>query len=428
MKQLILILSLFVFYSCMASNKLKTNEKPRILISTDIGGTDPDDNQSMAHFLMYSNMFQTEGLVSSPSFGFGKKQNILDMIALYEKDYPKLKKHLSDYPTPDELRAVVKQGRHGSLPFSGYAQPTEGSEWIIKCAMKKSKQPLWVLVWGGLEDLAQALHDAPQIKNRIRVYSIGGPNKKWGSNSYAYIAANFPDLWMIEANASYRGFFSNTNVPDSLHGNKYFINYLNGAGYLGNDFKKYYNGNVKMGDTPSLLYLLKGNPNNPLGESWGGSFEKFTHSPRFIFTRNTTTADTVSIYSIIEYHFDGPKIKVHPDSSCFIMSVGGQDWPGFYLGNGKYAVRYSPKQSETLTYVISSDIPGFKEQKGQFVVNNIWPGKQNAGDFKLGKNWYTEPSDPELYQDNWQGAKTVSKWRSEVLLDWGKRLKWLKEN
>ena len=34
--------------------------KPRILISTDIGGTDPDDNQSMTHFLMYSHLFNTE--------------------------------------------------------------------------------------------------------------------------------------------------------------------------------------------------------------------------------------------------------------------------------------------------------------------------------------------------------------------------------
>ncbi|WP_310586132.1 nucleoside hydrolase-like domain-containing protein [Telluribacter humicola] len=37
--------------------------KPRILISTDIGGTDPDDNQSMAHLLMYSDRFMIEGLV-----------------------------------------------------------------------------------------------------------------------------------------------------------------------------------------------------------------------------------------------------------------------------------------------------------------------------------------------------------------------------
>src|ERR1700741_530011 len=108
--------------------------KPRILISTDIGGTDPDDNQSMAHFLMYSNEFETEGLISSPSYGHGTKQNILTMIDLYEKDLPKLKKHIRDYPSPDALRAICKQGRQGAAPYAGYTKPTEGSDWIIKCA------------------------------------------------------------------------------------------------------------------------------------------------------------------------------------------------------------------------------------------------------------------------------------------------------
>ena len=42
----------------------KSAVKPRVLISTDIGGTDPDDNQSLAHLLMYSEMFDLEGLVS----------------------------------------------------------------------------------------------------------------------------------------------------------------------------------------------------------------------------------------------------------------------------------------------------------------------------------------------------------------------------
>ncbi|WP_394335858.1 nucleoside hydrolase-like domain-containing protein [Algoriphagus litoralis] len=41
--------------------------KPRILISTDIGGTDPDDNQGMAHLLMFSDWFDIEGWISAPS-------------------------------------------------------------------------------------------------------------------------------------------------------------------------------------------------------------------------------------------------------------------------------------------------------------------------------------------------------------------------
>lgn len=46
--------------------------KPRVLVSTDIGGTDPDDNQSMAHLLMYTDCLDLEGIVSSPCLRFGK--------------------------------------------------------------------------------------------------------------------------------------------------------------------------------------------------------------------------------------------------------------------------------------------------------------------------------------------------------------------
>lgn len=63
--------------------------KPRIIISTDIGGIDPDDNQSMIHLMMYSDLFQVEGLISSP-FGKGRRKDLLGMIDLYEKDFPKL--------------------------------------------------------------------------------------------------------------------------------------------------------------------------------------------------------------------------------------------------------------------------------------------------------------------------------------------------
>src|SRR5881227_3409440 len=105
--------------------------KPRILVSTDIGGTDPDDNQSMAHLLMYSDKFTIEGLVSSPSYGKGRKEEILRMIDLYEKDLPKLQKHQKDLATPDYLRSITKQGRRGNAPYVGFATATEGSDWII---------------------------------------------------------------------------------------------------------------------------------------------------------------------------------------------------------------------------------------------------------------------------------------------------------
>ena len=220
--------------------------KPRVLISTDIGGTDPDDNQSMIHLLMYSEKYNLEGIISSPSYGEGNKEEIFRTIDLYEKDFPKLSKHEKNLATPKFLRTITKQGAKGLVSYKGYGTPTEGSEWIIKCAKKKSKNPLWVLVWGGLEDVAQALHDAPEIQKNIKVFWIGGPNKKWSANSYAYIVSNFPDLWFIESNSSFYGFFSR-NTAEDISNKNYYKNFINEAGFLGKDFKtNRYKGNVKL--------------------------------------------------------------------------------------------------------------------------------------------------------------------------------------
>ncbi|HEV7350361.1 nucleoside hydrolase-like domain-containing protein [Telluribacter sp.] len=406
--------------------------KPRILISTDIGGTDPDDNQSMAHLLMYSNQFTMEGLVSSPSYGTGSKGEILRMISLYEKDLPQLRKHNKGLAAPDYLRSITKQGRLGGAPYKGYMEATEGSEWIIKCAKKESPQPLWILVWGGLDDLAQALHDEPGIQSRIKVYWIGGPNKKWSANSYAYIAENFPGLWFIEVNSSYYGFFSNNDALDRIEGSDYYDRYISGAGYLGKDFKNYYKGEIKMGDTPSLLYMMDGNPDDPTRESWGGSFEKFNHSPRIVINGTTSLEDTVAFCSILEFHFKGPEMDIPADSVCFWMEVPYektvQKWPGYYRGNGDYALRYIPKKAETLKYRFTSLISELDGHEGTIVVDNYWPGKKHTTDYKLGDNWYTDKSDPDLYDGKIQGGKTILKWKNDALLDWAKRWDWLRKN
>lgn len=264
-------------------------EKPRILITTDIGGTDPDDNQSMMHYLIYCNEFDCEGLVSSPSYGLGDKSEILRMIDLYEQDLPKLKQHNSEakipeafYPSPEYLRSITKQGRRGLAPLAGYSTPTEGSQWIARCASRKSDRPLYVLVWGGLEDVAQALHDEPEIADRIRIYWIGGPNKKWSINAYVYIIENFPNVWMIENNSTYRSFIAKYKNPDQWNGG-FYDHYVKGKGYLGADFHHYLKGMPKHGDTPSLLYMLDCDPSDPEKDSWGGSFERYSYTPRRVF-------------------------------------------------------------------------------------------------------------------------------------------------
>ncbi|SEJ04614.1 protein of unknown function [Cyclobacterium xiamenense] len=419
-----LVLCLFFLFS---GSLLPAQEvKHRILVSTDVGGTDPDDFQSLIHLFMYADQVAIEGLVSSP-FGAGRKSAILDMIDLYERDFPRLAARAKGFPSPDYLREVSKQGALKSAPYAGHAQSTEGSDWIIRCARKQSEQPLWVLVWGGLEDLAQALHDAPDIADKIRVYWIGGPNKKWSVNSYAYIAQNHPDLWMIEANATYRGWFMDPEAPAHLKGDAYYARYIQGKGAMGVAFKNYYGGRIKMGDTPSLAYLLHGSPAEPEGESWGGSFVRIDRSSRQVFAGASSAADTVAAYATLEWRFEGPELAIPADSTCFRMEILGQVWPGYYLGQGVYGIRYSPKRAETASYKTESGFPQLNGLQGGYTSTNPWPGEASATDMALGEHWYSDRPNPALFIEDQQGAQTIAKFREEFLLDWADRWDWLAE-
>jgi hypothetical protein len=198
---------------------------------------------------------------------------------------------------------------------------------------------------------------------------------------------------------------------------------------LGKDFINDYKGRVKMGDTPTLLYMMDGDPNDPARDNWGGSYERIKYSPRRVYTRNLTAADTVPVYSILEIHLKGPVLDIPIDSACVKMTVrariGVQTWDGFYTGNGNYIIRYSPKQTESLTYEIKSGLPGFESSTGAFFVDNKWPGVPDKRNYKLGKNWYSDRQAPEDFFNGQQGARTISKWRDAVLRDWAKRWTWL---
>ncbi len=273
-------------------------ERHRVIVSTDIGGTDPDDFQSLVHLLVYADVLDIEGLISSP-FGPGRKLHILDVIDCYDKDFANLKTYSYKYPTPDALRAITKQGGTEIAPYVGVQAPTEGSRWLVECARRDDPRPLHVLVWGGIEDLAQALHDAPDILPKLRVHYIGGPNKKWGPNAYQYIATHHPKLWIIEANATYRGWFTGGNQSGEW-GNKEFVKqHIVGHGALGDFFNEQLE-SIKMGDTPSVGWLLNGKPEDPSQPGWGGQFVRAWKRPHSRFDRLTTPTDQMEVFGVLE--------------------------------------------------------------------------------------------------------------------------------
>lgn len=395
-------------------------ERYRVIVSTDIGGSDPDDFQSMVHYLLYSDVFDTEGLISSP-WGDGTTQDILNVIEAYEKDYPNLIRHSKDYPNPEYLRSITKQGAIDIAPYSGHSQATEGSDWIIQCAKKEDPRPLYILVWGLLDDVAQALHGDPSIHDKLRVYYIAGPNKKWGVNSHAYIERNFPNLWIIENNSTYRGWFYGGDQTGDW-GNQSFVNtHIQGHGALGDFFCNFLDNTIKMGDTPSVAYLLRGNPEDPTSPSWGGQFVPVHARPNSVFHRHTTLNDYVEMFGLAEFIFKGPHADIEHDKPCFKMLIKGQEFLGYYVGNGEYKIRFMPKSLGEWSYKIVSSISELDGQHGEFT--SVPESIVNRGrDPLLLPNWWSDMLDPHLKDGIIAGSKTVNKWRKDFLEDFQYRM------
>jgi len=253
--------------------------RPRVIVSTDVGGSDPDDFQSLVHFLVHSSLVETEGLISSPP-GAGRVQHILETLAAYEQDYDRLRSHSPAFAPPEALQALAKQGAISVAPAAGFSTPTEGSNWIIQQARRNTDRPLYILVWGSITDVAQAIHDDPGIKSLIRVYSIGSWNTQQDPNARNYLYQNHNDFWWVEADTTFRGMYVGGDQSGDLGNLSFVQQHVKSHGALG-DFFWSKKPDIKMGDTPSLMYLLRGDPEAPAADHWGGRFRADSHGTRY---------------------------------------------------------------------------------------------------------------------------------------------------
>ena len=267
----IILVSVLGICTTALSSQLDAGARSRIIVSTDIGGSDPDDFQSMVHYLVYADVFETEGLISSPPHG-GRVRDILECIAVYEKDYVNLSTWSRNYPCADALRRVARQG--AIVPQSGH-QPaekiSEGAKLLIERAKVDDSRPLYVLVWGSITDVAQAVHKDPTIKARLQVHSIGSWNTRQDPKARDYLFDNHRDLWWIESDSTFRGMYMGGVQSDDLGNRSFTENNVKGHGHLGSLFMRK-KADIKMGDTPSVLYMLHGDPGKPDTAHWGGAF------------------------------------------------------------------------------------------------------------------------------------------------------------
>jgi hypothetical protein len=264
---------LFTFFLCVeyCSAQVNKSDKQRLIVTTDLGGTDPDDIQSMIHLLVCSNAIDIEGLVSSQVWmdDPDKTAKIMEVINWYQEVLPRLKKQAAGYPDADYLRSITKQGQPKSnMSGVGEGKDSPGSELIISVVEKKGdNRPVWIAGWGGMNTLAQALWKVKNTRSKkalstfvkkIRIYDVLGQD-----DAGAWIAKNFPEIVYIRNKEIY-----GWAPPDDWTKNNVQSRIPLGSHYPNRVW-------ATEGDTPSFLYVYANGLNVPKHidyGGWGGRF------------------------------------------------------------------------------------------------------------------------------------------------------------
>ena len=275
-----------------------------------------------------------------------------------------------------------------------------------------------VITRGGIEDLSQALHDAPDILPKLRVYWIGGPNKKWGPDTFQYLATHHPKLWIIESNATYRGWFTGGNQSGQW-GNEAFVSqHIAGKGSLG-DFFVSKKADIKMGDTPSVGWLLDGTPDDPSQPGWGGSFVRAWERPYRRFERMTTKADRMEVFGVLELVL--PLGDRAPRKSEAWLEVENQSLIGHTPRDGTMRLRFCPKAAKAYSFTIRSNVPALNGNKGGITAFVPPPDVAGRPSSRL-PNWWTDDPSKHVAEGDHIGAKTVNRWREVFLRDFAARM------
>ena len=287
------------------------NNKPRTIITQD---AEVDDQNSLRHFLFYTNEVDLQGIVQTsskfhwigiPGAVKPEKTNKDDFdnefmaetgpfdqpyrwtgtdwmfraIDDYEKDYPCLVKHDPEFPSPDHLRSITKIGNIG---YEGEVEkPTEGSELIRKCILDDDPRPLYIQVWGGTNTIARALMDIQReyeatcaweamhrkISDKVVLLACGEQDPCYRS----YIAEEWPDIRFIKCFQLFSYAYPWLGMPeceskDTLKADFMKSEILNGKSALADGYCTWLDGKYYEGEDDDAQFGA--NPN--IGKEWFG--------------------------------------------------------------------------------------------------------------------------------------------------------------
>ncbi|KAL2784111.1 hypothetical protein BJX66DRAFT_317254 [Aspergillus keveii] len=268
--------------------------KPRVFITSDIAN-EPDDAQSLVRYLLYSNEFDTKGIVACTSTHMKRRvcpEDMVEIINAYGQVVQNLNAHVhpnNPYPHHKDLLDLVCTGSavYGMEALDGHVPLSEGAKRLV-AALKESDEPLWVLNWGGANVLAQALkhihetesaEDNRTLRSRIRVYAISDQD-----DCGVWIRTTYPDIfyicslhgWSQYHLATWLGICGKVDGsgPDhSQFSREWLAKNIQQVGPLGAVYPDAKFG--VEGDTPTFLYLIQnglGSPEHPEWGGWGGRY------------------------------------------------------------------------------------------------------------------------------------------------------------
>lgn len=294
---------LLVLITVSIHTNLTAATKHRIIVLTDIEN-EPDDAMSLIRFLTYSNQWDVEGLVATTSVHQQKETaawRIREILEAYGEVRDNLEKHEQGYPTRDYLLSVVREGyKDYGMNAVGKGMDSPGSELIIQSVDRDDERPVWVLVWGGPNCLAQALWKIKETRSptelekfvsKIRVYTISDQD-----DSGPWMRKTFKNLYYIASPGfhQYGGYHYATwsgISGDHFHArcdggnyslveNSWLDKHIRSKGPLGKQYP--YMEYLMEGDSPSFMFLIDNglnNPDHPDWGGWGGRYELY--QPRF---------------------------------------------------------------------------------------------------------------------------------------------------
>ena len=275
MKRIILIICVAAaVLAGLANSKEITNT--RLIVSSDIGGADPDDRQSLIHLLLNADCIDLEGFIFQHAWvPIDKDAEIAPTNAIYDayaEALPNLLAHSKGFPDIATLRSITKRGQtEAAMAGVGEGKDSPGSEHIISVVDKNDNRPVWIAAWSGVNTIAQALWkvrntrseaDVRKFVSKIRIYDVLGQD-----DAGAWIVTNFPDIIYIR----------NKHIYGWAPGDEWVKANIQSKGALG----AVYPDRIwaTEGDSPSFLYTINNGLNCPEHPDWGGWGGRFLTTP-----------------------------------------------------------------------------------------------------------------------------------------------------